>query len=65
MHTPCMPKIEEKMHATQYLQVKPVVANDPDVLLHFPSFPLTSCSKFQVCDTPPTVLQEKSKCPRV
>ena len=32
---------EEIIHTTRYLQSKPVVAVDPDVLLHFPNFPFS------------------------
>jgi len=53
------------IHATRYLQEKPTVAIDPVVLLRFPIFPLPSCSRSQVCHTPPRVLQENSKCTRV
>ena len=56
---------EEIIHATPYLQEKPIVVVDLDVLLCFPTFPLPYCSKSQVCHTPPRVIQEKYKCPRV
>jgi len=36
---------EENIHATLYLQTEPVVATDPNVLLHFPALPLPSFSK--------------------
>ena len=36
---------EENIHATQYLQGKPIVVSDVDVLLRFPSLPLPPCSK--------------------
>lgn len=51
---------EEIIHATRYLQAKPDVAVDPNVLLRFPAPPLPSCSKSQVCHTPPRVLLENS-----
>ena len=56
---------EDIIHATQYLQEKPIVVVDPDlpVRLHALLFP--SCSKSQVCHTPPRVLQENSKYPSV
>ena len=56
---------EEKIHATQYLQEKPIVVVDLDVLLCFPSLPFPSCSKHPSMPHSPRVLQEKSKCPRV
>ena len=36
---------EEIIHATQYLQEKPILDVDPNVLLQFPSLPFPSCSK--------------------
>ena len=56
---------EENTHATQYLQAKPVVVVNPDVLLRFPTLPLPSFSKTPSMPHPPRVLQENSKCPRV
>ena len=49
---------KEIIHATRSLKEKPNVVIDPAVLLPFPTLPFPSCSKFQVCDTPPRVLQE-------
>jgi len=49
---------KEIMHATPYLQEKPIVVFDPDVLLCFPNFPFPSYSKSQVCQTPPKMFQE-------
>ena len=40
---------KEIIHATRYLSSKPVVAVDLVVPLHFPTFPLPSCSKSKVC----------------
>ena len=56
---------EENIHATWYLQEKPVVAVDPDVLLHFPALPLPSFSKSPSMPHPLRVLQEESKSTRV
>jgi len=50
---------KEIIHETWYLQGKPIVVVDPDVPLCFPALPFPSCSKSQVCDTPPRVHQEK------
>jgi len=47
---------KEIIHATWYLQEKPVVAA---------TLPSPSCSKSKVCHIPPKVLQENSKYPRV
>ena len=49
---------KEIIHATRYLQAKPAVSADLDVLLCFPTLPLPSCSKSQVCHTPLRVLQK-------
>jgi len=57
--------IEENIYKTWYLQEKPTVVADLDVLLRFPSLPLPSCSKIPNMEHPPRVLQENSKCPRV
>jgi len=56
---------EENIHATWYLQEKPVVAVDPDVLLYLPALPFPSCSKNLSVSHPLRVLQENSKYPRV
>ena len=47
---------KEIIYATRYLQVKPIVVVDPDVLLCFPALLFPYFSKSQVCDTPPRVL---------
>ena len=36
---------EENIHATLYLEEKPIVVSNPDVLLHFRSLPFPPCSK--------------------
>ena len=56
---------EENIHATQYLQAKPDVVVDPNVLLCFPALPLPYFSKNLSMPHSPRVLQENSKCPRV
>ena len=59
-------KISEKnIHATRYLQENPIVAADPDALLHFLAPPFPSCSKNPSMPHHPRVLQENSKSPRV
>ena len=47
----------EIIHGTWYLQEKPTIVANTDVLLHFPSFPLPSISNSQVIHTPPRKLQ--------
>ena len=49
---------EENIHVTRYLQAKPLVVADPDVLLCFPTFPIPYFSKSQVNPTPPRMVQE-------
>ena len=49
---------KEIIHATRYMQEKPVVAVDFDFLLRFHVIPFPSFSKSKVCHTPPRVLQE-------
>ena len=56
---------EENIHATRYLQAKPVVAVDPDDLLHFPALHFPSFSKNPSMPHPPRELQENSKYPKV
>jgi len=56
---------EENIHATRYLQEKPVVAIDNDDLLRFPTLPLPSFSKNPSMPHPPRALQENSKYPRL
>ena len=56
---------EEIICVTGYLQEKPVVVADLDVLLCFPTLPFPSCSKTPSMSHSLGVLQEKSKCPRV
>ena len=55
---------EENIHATQYLQVKPIVVVDLDILLRFLALPFPSCSKTPSMPHSPRVLQENSKYPR-
>jgi len=50
---------EENNYATWYLQGKPIVVVDHNVLLHFPALPFPSCSKNPSIPHPPRVLQEK------
>ena len=56
---------EEVIHVTWYLQENVTVVVDHDVLLHFPTLPLPSCSKNPGMPHPPRVLQENSKYLRV
>lgn len=56
---------EKNIHATQYLQGKPTVADDFDVLLRFLSLPFPSFSKTPIMPHPLRALQENSKHPRV
>lgn len=49
---------EENIHATQYLQGKPIVNVDPNVLVQFSTLPFPSCSKNPSMPHPLRVLQE-------
>ena len=49
---------EENIHATRYLQEKPDVVANPNVLLHFLSLPLPSCSKNPSMQHSPRMLKE-------
>lgn len=56
---------EENTHTNRYLQEKPIVAADPDILLHFPALPFPSCSKTPSMPHSSKSYPRNSKFPRV
>ena len=56
---------KETIHETNYVQEKPVVFVDHNILFHFRALPSSSCSKSQEYQTRSRFIKKYSKYPRV